>query len=81
MAAYKELMKSEMWKEDPKTYGEQYKSLQQRYDDLIRGELAYNQQKKYDSLKKSGKLLDLYHGGGHTKSYGVFIQTEKKLDK
>lgn len=76
-AANDELMKGEWWKSDSKAYSEQWQAVHNNYEAAVKGELDYNQQQKYDELRKSGKLMD-WGGSGSTKS--VFIGGFRKVE-
>ena len=45
---------------DLKGYAKRFKDAEEAYHDAVKRELDFSQQKKYEDLRKSGKLMDLY---------------------
>ncbi len=74
--ALEELQKSGLMTNDARAWKDQTRAIQNNYEAMVRSELSAEQQKKYDELKKSGKLVDLGSGAGVSISIGMPGQAE-----
>lgn len=80
-AAFEELMSGAAPLADPKSFGEKSEAIENHYVASVKGELDYEQAKKYDELRNSGKLMDYGGSGSHARTIIMSTSPPSTPDK